>query len=983
MAYILERFGQNVADAPNAPFMYDDAHRSGVTFSEFDELSGRFYGWLKRRGVGRESMVMIRLPRGVMPLIAAVGVWKAGAAFVIVEEDYAPERIAFIREDCGCACELNQDTLDEILATPALPGYEKTEPHDAAFAVYTSGTTGNPKGVLHEYGNIERCVRSLQIEGNVMLRAGIFRPYTSPQSFVAAVIGLTAMLAADHARMYIVSYETAKNPDALLRLFKEYRFNMLFLSPSYARLLAPRLQKYLRVLVIGSEPANGLYFPGMDVRNFYASSESYFLPATFRLDRAYDPAPVGKPAFDLDLRLVDEEGREVPDGEMGEIIFDATWLRGYIHRPEENARAIRDGYYHTGDLARLDEQGNLVILGRANDMVKINGNRVEPAEIEGVVKRLLGIDWAAARAFVEDAGKGYICVYYTADIRFDADELRKRLAEYLPYYMIPSYFIHVDTIPLRPNGKLDRRALPAPRAEDFRRNYVAPADETQAALCRGFEAVLGVKRVSALDDFYELGGDSLHSIQLVMECDLPGLSAGDIFRGRTPQGIAAIYLEARREAGQVSLNEQNAQAIQRPHPLTTEQQYMFDVQLYTPKSTMYNLFSMLKAEPGVLEPARAAEAVGRAIQGHPSLLTTLYFDDAGNIMQRYAPEVFEPIAVERCTEAQFQAVKDTLVQPFKLIGERLYRARMFETEKGLYLFLDIHHMMFDGTSYRTLLRDIAAVYFGEAPKPDYYYAMLANRERERNSDFYRQSKRYFERLYGGGKGQWATYPRVDHHSRENRPGRVALPLGIAAEKCLQAERRYRVSRNELFIGAAVLAVAAYNDARDVKLSWIYNGRDDESLMTTTGLLFRDLPMAIRLGEATDLDALYNQVHEQVRGGIEHSCYPYVEAGFAKDTDLTACVLYQRSIYDPIQKGGVTLTPIEVRQNQAASQTILDIQIIEGVTGIELVLDYIATIYEPESMERFARLMIRIVERIVAAATEGGSGDIGALIDRAL
>ena len=154
-------------------------------------------------------------------------------------------------------------------------------------------------------------------------------------------------------------------------------------------------------------------------------------------------------------------------------------------------------------------------------------------------------------------------------------------------------------------------------------------------------------------------------------------------------------------------------------------------------------------------------------------------------------------------------------------------------------------------------------------------------------------------------------------------------------------------------------------------------------MSTTGLLYSDLPVAVRLDEVPDLDPLYTQVHEQVHSGIEHSCYPYVEAGFVEDTDLMACVLYQRSIYDPIQKGGVTLTPIEVLQNRAASQTILDIQIIEGVTGIELELDYAATVYEPESMQRFARLLLGIVGRIVATATEGGSGDMGTLIHRAL
>ena len=146
---LLERY---TAENPSAAILFDDAHAKGVTYAQFDEMTGRVYAYLKQHGVGRETFVLINLPRGILPIAAMIGVWKAGAAWALVEDTYAPERIAYIREDCWCVAELNASVWDEVMNTEPQKGYVEADPHDAAYAIYTSGTTGNPKGVLHEYG---------------------------------------------------------------------------------------------------------------------------------------------------------------------------------------------------------------------------------------------------------------------------------------------------------------------------------------------------------------------------------------------------------------------------------------------------------------------------------------------------------------------------------------------------------------------------------------------------------------------------------------------------------------------------------------------------------------------------------------------------------------------------------------------------------------------------------------------------------------
>lgn len=148
----------------------------------------------------------------------------------------------------------------------------------------------------------------------------------------------------------------------------------------------------------------------------------------------------------IDVRLLDEDGREVGKGEVGEFCFDNPYVRGYINLPEQTAKVFVDGYYHTGDLARVDEDGNYLILGRNNDMIKINGNRVEPAEIEAAVKEVSELSWVVAKGFVEGS-RATLCAYYTDDVQLDTADLQKKLSKRLPYYMIPSFFIKLDEVP--------------------------------------------------------------------------------------------------------------------------------------------------------------------------------------------------------------------------------------------------------------------------------------------------------------------------------------------------------------------------------------------------------------------------------------------------------------------------------------------------------------------------------------------------------
>lgn len=531
----IEQFEDNVCLYPEKVILRDQD--TCLTFRELDELSGRVYAYLKKKGIGREDFVMISLPRSVKSYVAMLGVWKAGAAMVLFEDDAPVERVNFAYKDCNCKMSITMDNWDAIMQMESVSGYEQTDNHDACFAVYTSGSEGMPKGILHEYGKLNLIVESLLVNGENILneddRLGLPLPMSAGASLVLMVDGLVQKAYVD-----IFPMSMFRDIERLTTHINREQITTTGIVPSM--IMQNRINSScLKKLITGTEGSHRVYLEDYPIINTYGQSESLITPLTFIIDKLYDNTPAGKPTGDYGLQILDEEGNDV---EVGELCYPTPYTRGYINLPEQTAEVFRNGLFHTGDIARINEDGNYVILGRKTDMIKINGNRIEPAEIEAAVKRVLNLDWAFAKGFVEPE-RSFICVYYTADINIDYAHVREELMKILPTYMIPSYFVHIDSIPHLPNGKVDRQAFKAPEVADYIADYIPPTNELEERLCTSMQQVLGVERIGVNDDFYLLGGDSLRTIRLVALCDIEGLNVSDIYTSRTPSRIAERWIK--------------------------------------------------------------------------------------------------------------------------------------------------------------------------------------------------------------------------------------------------------------------------------------------------------------------------------------------------------------------------------------------------------------------------------------------------------
>ncbi len=455
---VLEMLEYRAMHTPERTCVIYDSETS-LSFGEFWELSGRIYAWLHAQGVGAEDVVMYCLPRGIGLFACMAGTMRAGAAFVLTETGNNDQRTAFIREDCACKLFVDEDCWQQILRTDPMDGYVPVELHHLCYIAYTSGTTGHPKGVLHEYGTMENSWKSIRIDGQPLLNDTDTFLAMSPLNFVSQPILFSAMCAFGTA-LAIMPYEYRETEEKFYGYLTDVHVNSGYLTPSFLRSHYPFRQPW-RMCILSSEPADGLFIEDMEVYNCYASTESGCLITVFALDRPMTPAPVGKSGSDLEILVLNEEGTEVPAGEEGEICFRNPYMRGYLNLPERTRELLRGRIFHSGDAGEIAVDGNLIVHGRLDEMFKIGGYRIEPDEVANAVRKVCGLKHIVVRGFVlKDISS--IIVFYTDDAEIDAEDMHMRLLKVLPEYMVPTSFVHLQDFPLLKTGKLDKLKLLPP-----------------------------------------------------------------------------------------------------------------------------------------------------------------------------------------------------------------------------------------------------------------------------------------------------------------------------------------------------------------------------------------------------------------------------------------------------------------------------------------------------------------------------------------
>lgn len=710
MIPFMEQLEKNCATFPERLALALDYRQEPVTYGELWHLSGKVYAYLKKHNIGTEDFVLINLPRGPKVAVALIGIWRVGAAGTVTEADYPVERVEYIRKDCRAKLVINETAYNNMLAGESLEGYEKTNPHDACYAVYTSGTTGNPKGALHEYGKILNCIKSYPQDPDVEYGENYRYAAAYPLNFVVYFVWLVSELYFGNS-FYVLSYEIIKNVNSFAKFIAAEKIAEFFLSPSLLKVYK-NIPDTLRLIHTGSDNVSDIYYSNVRLKNCYGMSETASFVVTFPIDKAYHRTPVGKSHYGLEIKILNDDGESVKNGEQGEVCFENEYFRGYINLPEQTEKVFQGGIFHTGDLGYKDEDGNLIIIGRKDDMIKIHGNRVEPTEIEIAAKNALNVKNIIAKGF-SDGSNAFIVVYgLTSEIGDSFDEknlpaLREKLSGHLPPYMIPNYYVAMEKFPTNANGKVSRRLFPAPETKNSFDEYVAPITDTERAICNKMASVLGIEKISRNADFYLMGGDSLKTILFVTTCDDLPLTSSDVYKYRTPEKLAAFCEE----------NSDTAQRNVRFSPLQALQEKIFPrineaYQSYLKTGTVtsrYSSFFTLKEEtikqisnsPAIevvlkeeVSPARLQKAVNVALEVCPYVAFDISKCDGIVHFQK--------------TSSPFHVRKVGSIKEFG--ADNHYAAVEYDGDKIIFI---ISHILTDGFGINSFIQAVLDFYFGK------------------------------------------------------------------------------------------------------------------------------------------------------------------------------------------------------------------------------------------------------------------------------
>ena len=924
-----------------------------TTYKELFTMACRVAGYLQKKNYQPHSFIGICLPTSMEYVASEIGIWLAGHAIVPMGDKYPKDRIDYIMHHCESPLLINEDIIQAMMKTEPVENYVLPNEEDINALFYTSGSTGTPKGVMDTFASF-RIPPSAEstIKENIITVTGI----TAPMYFVACKILYAVILNGGVANM--VPSEIIKDVRLLETYLDKHQIEFVFIPPT-ALAYFHNKSPHLKVVFAAAERLSGVSSTDYKIINNYGQTETGGAIFTYLVDKEYNNTPIGKPDADVEYCILDTEGKPVAQGKEGELCVRGAFTSGYYKEPELTEHLFRGGWLHTGDIVYQQPDGNVVYVNRKDWMVKINGQRVEPGEVEAVIKQVEGVKNAIVKGFTTN-DRQYLCSYYIATDNVSEDIIRDYLLSKLPAYMVPAYFVKMDSFPLLPSGKTNRKALLAPsdKTESIvRPPYTAPTNDAERKLCEAFEKSLNIDHVGIDDDFFELGGDSIRVMEVQTLCPELTLSSRMIYANRTPKKIAETCENT----------EKVSYAQLKDYPLSQTQLGIYVECMSQQGNTLYNNAILFKLADDI-DTNRLARACEAVVEAHPYIKTRLFVDEEGHPCQHRNDEEPYHQQVEIISDTEFVKLKSKLEQPFHLLNDQLFRIRILKTTGCVYLFIDFHHIIFDGTSMQILLQDISSVYENNALQKETWsgFEVAQEEEKLRLTENYSMAAEWNKKVFGAL--DVTSLPIPDNNSEQVSIGENVHLIAIDQETIEQSCRRLGITAQVLTTAAFGYLLGVFTHNREALFATVYNGRNDLKTQRTIAMMVKTIAVHTSWNENTTIREWLQQTKDILLGSMNHDLFSFAElCAFNSHVNSDVLFVYQGGFQTALTLDGHISHPQSLTSN--ATGKCIFVELLPESQQLQMVIDYQKNRYSEFFIRQFAQCYEQIIRQLTLIGNE--------------
>ena len=946
-----------------------------LTYCELDRKSDALAQKLIELGIENQEVVGVYLDRTAYTVISQIAVLKAGGVFLPIDHRYPKDRIDYMLNDCTVKMiitdkelnsewnveylNLNNYDFDDILHTKAVNNRD-----DACYIIYTSGSTGKPKGcVLMQKGlanfcannNIVPYAETLQHQTVVSVNTISFDFFIA-ETLLPLVHGWTVVLASE---------EGSNNKELFKELVKDNNVNIIETTPTRLELYTKDedgrdsyFQQIQQVVSAGEALTEVLLqkirnICDAKVFNPLGPSECsvWNVGGDFKTD-----ITIGSPIANTQIYILDKNNKPLPIGVPGELCIAGEGVgKGYLNRPELTAEKFVPNpfvteenhhgkiMYHTGDLACWRTDGEIEYLGRIDTQVKIRGLRIELGEIENVMSGFAGIQLTAVADKRDENNRQYLVGYYTSEQNIDEKELRSHLSSKLPKYMIPNYFMRLDTMPMTASGKTDRKNLLVPDFTMQEREYVEPESLTEKKLANIWEKYLQLDKIGKTDDFFECGGDSLLAISMISEIEEAfgvQISIKDIMENSVLENLAKC-IENADSIVRIKANNSDK------YKLLPQQKALYVTYSKNTQSLAYNMPARIRIPNGI-NINRLKDSIIKAVRHHKILFSHIE-SDGNELIGVYDNDV------ELMFEQYDKNEIDNFVRPFDLSKSPLVRVGITENE----ILFDMHHIVADGETLNIILKDILGEYDGKnvcdekityGDYAEYFYKQDMTRHKEY---FKKQLKCDFEPVVL----QLTKTPVEKGCSKvyEISESTISVAKNYA--------RKHNMTDTMVCFGAYGILLSKYSGKSDVLSSIVLKNRIYADTKDMAGMFVNTLPVYI--GVSGSVNDYMQRIKNQILGLFEHQELPFAliadTVGIKDKSVINTSFVYQADGDKSFSIGKETLIPEPISTNASKFDLMMELTPVQN--GLKVRMEFDGGKYDEALMDRLIAAYERILEQL--------------------